>query len=216
MLRDHPQWTYAALAPLYDRLVPLISSTARATGLAWLDVREGEHVLDAGVGTGLALSSLLTANPTGWTEGIDPSPTMLTRARSRCADTPHHRYGLRQGSITSLPYPPNTFDAIFAAYVLDVLPTSTIPEALQHLHRVLRPTGRLVIVSMAPATQPAHLLWTALGRVAPPLLGGDRPLPIPPLLNAHNFEVQRHATQTQCGMRSSVTKAHLASGGPSN
>lgn len=198
---------YRRLAPLYDYLVPVVSSRPRERGRAWLQVEDGEQVLDVGTGTGLALLPLATANPSGWTEGLDASPAMLCRARRRLHACPHHRYGLRVGEVSSLPFPENAFDAVFSSYAVDVLPDTAILTVLNEIRRVLRPAGRLVLVYLAPPqTLPEHL-WAALARGCPPLLGGDRPIDLPPLLARGGFTVQAHSACTQLGLRSELLRA---------
>src|SRR6056297_1035585 len=87
---------YTALAPVYDGLVPHVSGRALALGRRWLDVRDGERILDVGTGPGRTLRALAAANPTGWTEGIDRTPAMVRRARRQLASLPHRRHGVRR------------------------------------------------------------------------------------------------------------------------
>lgn len=198
---------YGRLAPLYDRLVPLVSSRARGLGCRWLGVRNGERVLDVGTGTGLALAPLVAANPTGWTEGVDASPSMLARARRRMRRVGGRRYRLRRGDAAALPYPDDAFDAIFSGYVVDVLPAPTIPRVLRELRRVLREDGRLVLVYWAPPRRPLEHLWAALARRVPLLFGGGRPLDLRPALRRRGFAVRRSTTRSQLGLRSGVVRA---------
>ena len=74
---------YTGWAPIYDVLVPVLSSRAHATALQRLSVSDGEHVLDVGTGTGRALRPLAANNPSGYTVGVEPTPAMRTRARRR-------------------------------------------------------------------------------------------------------------------------------------
>jgi demethylmenaquinone methyltransferase/2-methoxy-6-polyprenyl-1,4-benzoquinol methylase len=198
---------YAALAPIYDRFVPLVSSRARALGVRWLRPRDGEHLLDVGTGTGRALLPLAADNPTGWTEGLDASPAMLARARRRMRRCPHDRYGLRRGDATALPYPSGAFDAVFAGYTVDVLPTTQIRPCLRELRRVLRPDGRLVLVYLAPPTRPVEYAWAAVARACPPLFGGDRPMDLRSRLPDTGVHPQRYSTRTQLGLRSGIVRA---------
>lgn len=197
---------YTALAPLYDRLVPLISSRARATGHAWLAVRDGERVLDVGTGTGLSLAPLVAVNPRGWTAGVDATPAMLRRARARLADTSAARYDLRRAEAGTLPYAANTFDAVYSSYLIDVLPRPRVRPALAEMRRVLRDDGRLVVVCLAPPTRPIGRLWACLARLVPPLFGGARPVEVRPALQQAGFSVQRSTARTQVGLRSAIVR----------
>jgi ubiquinone/menaquinone biosynthesis C-methylase UbiE len=201
---------YTAVAPVYATLVPLVASRARALGAQWLNVQDGESVLDVGTGPGGPTRHLAAATPSGWTEGVDRTPAMVRRARRRLASLPHRRYGLRRAEATALPYPDDAFDALFSSYVLDVLSPSDRSVALSEMRRVLRSAGRLVLVYMAPPQHTADRLWAALGRHCPPLLGGDRPIDLPALLPEHGLDVQAQTTCTQLGLRSGLLRARPA------
>lgn len=204
---DQLRATYTLLAPFYDALVPFISSTARTLALSWIQVRDGERVLDVGTGTGRALKRLAVANPTGWTEGLDLTPALLTRARRRMAGCDHDRHRVRQGHATALPYPDDAFDAVFSSYLLDVLPPSQRLSALLEMRRVVRPPGRLVLVTLAPPQHWIESVWTDLGTLVPIVLGGARPLDLPSLLRKGGFDVHAYTTCIQAGLRSGVAFA---------
>lgn len=199
--------TYTALAPLYDRLVPHISDQARTLGRSWLEVQNGERVLDVGTGTGLALGPLARSNSDGWTDGVDLTPAMLRHARKRLELVSHARYSLHEARATALPFPDSTFDAVFSSYLVDVLPADQLLPALQEMHRVLQPHGRLVLVYLALPQRPVERLWVALARHLPVLLGGARPVALQPRLQKCGFQIQAHATRVQIGLRSAIVKA---------
>lgn len=199
------RFTYKGLAPFYDLLVPLLSSRARSLGRTWLDVTDGDAVLDLGTGTGLALRPLAGATPHGWTEGVDTSPAMLERARLRMSTCSHRRYGLRRAPATALPYPDDAFDAVFSAYLIDVLPLPKRRPVLREVRRVLRPAGRAVLVYLAPPQTSVEQAWAHLARTMPPLLGGGRPLSLLPSLRKSELDVLRHTTRVQAGLRSGIT-----------
>lgn len=196
--------TYTALAPLYALLVPWVSGTARDLGRAWLQVEDGESVLDVGTGTGMALHSLAASNPMGWTAGLDTTPAMIRRARRRLRACPHNRYHLQVGNARALPFPSNIFDAVFSSYLLDILPTSDIRPALQEMHRVMKQKGRLVLVHMARRQPPAGAPWTLIARLCPRLLGGARPIDLQLPLRRAGFTVHKTDTRTQLGLRSTI------------
>jgi demethylmenaquinone methyltransferase/2-methoxy-6-polyprenyl-1,4-benzoquinol methylase len=199
---------YTALAPFYEYLVPLVSSRARALGLSWLNLRSGERALDVGCGTGRALVRMIGATAEeGGVEGIDATPAMIARARARLAPLPHSHYRLTQGPAQDLPYPRNTFDAVFSSYLLDVLPRPAVRPVLREIRRVLRPDGRFVLVVLAPPVCGAERLWAALARAIPVLLGGGRPIRSVPSLIRSGFSVERRASRTQLGLRSGIVRA---------
>lgn len=206
-LRARYQW----IASIYDALVPYVSSKARNQALSWLAVSDGERILDVGTGTGLGLYRLATANPHGWTEGVDGTPAMLDRARQRMRECPHVRYGLRRADATALPYPDDTFDAVFSSYVLDVLPPTDRRRVLVEMNRVLRPGGRVGLVFVTHPQQAIEHFWSGLARVAPSLTGGARPICLQKPLRECGFAVCTHATHRQVGLRSAVIGATLCS-----
>lgn len=115
----------------------------RLRTLAGLALVNGEHVLDAGCGTGLLLEQeALAVGVGGRAEGLDYSDDMLAHARARCADLP--QVGLEQGSIESLPFDDASFDALSCTQCL--LYVDNLDRALAELYRVLKPGGRIAVL----------------------------------------------------------------------
>ncbi len=115
----------------------------RSCTLAALALRAGEHVLDAGCGTGLlALDIANVVGPAGKVIGVDISEPMLAFAERRCAGLAQAT--LKLGRIEQLDEPDGLFDAAACAQVL--LYSADVPKALSELHRVVKPGGRVVIV----------------------------------------------------------------------
>lgn len=102
-----------------------------------LDARPGERVLDAGCGTGAALELVLERAPVrAW--GVDPSPVMQAAARRRLGA----RATISGEAIEQLDFDDALFDAVLALNVLYF--AGPDGAMIRHLHRVLRPGGRLV------------------------------------------------------------------------
>jgi len=115
----------------------------RLRTLAALALARGESVLDAGCGTGLLLEQeARTVGSEGRAEGVDYSEAMLDHARGRC--TGLEQVSLQQGSIETLPFEAASFDAVSCTQTL--LYVEDMNKALQEIHRVLKPRGRVAIV----------------------------------------------------------------------
>lgn len=199
---------YEVVAPVYAHLTAPLSTHARQAGLRWLNVADGEQVLEIGPGPGRAFRILLTQNPTGWTDALEPAAAMRRRIRRRAARVGHARFSVQSGTATHLPYPTEHFDAVFSAYVYDLLPASHLPSAVDELRRVLRPGGRAVLIAMAvPASRPGRW-WARLARLCPPLLGGSRPVSIRTVLRRAGLRISRSETVSQMGFPSRVTEIY--------
>jgi demethylmenaquinone methyltransferase/2-methoxy-6-polyprenyl-1,4-benzoquinol methylase len=122
----------------------------RKAGLALLNARAGESVLEIGCGTGHSLVSLANAvGPKGTVFGLDLSDGMLKAAKANLVK--HNlmqRARLRCGDAARLPYPEGGMDAVFMSFTLELFDTPEIPKVLRECKRVLRPGGRIVVVGM--------------------------------------------------------------------
>lgn len=118
-----------------------------------LDPKPGERILDVGCGPGVYVDELLAeVGPAGSVAGIDASPQMLAIAARRCegrGDVSFH-----QADVTSLPFPDSAFDAAFSVQVMEYV--ADIGAALDELHRVVRPGGRVVVWDTDWATVTWH------------------------------------------------------------
>mgnify|MGYP001312866753 CR=1 FL=1 len=103
----------------------------------------GETVVDAGCGTGLLCAEMANeVGSSGRVIGVDVSVPMLTLAKSRCSA--HPEVDLHHGDIHALPVDDAAADAVACMQVL--LFVTDVEPTLVEFHRVLGPTGRLVIV----------------------------------------------------------------------
>jgi arsenite methyltransferase len=115
----------------------------RIQTLEALALRAGEHVLDAGCGTGLLIQGMSsTIGSEGRIVGIDFSDDMLELARHRCEGIDNIE--LHQGSVTQLPFEDNSFDAVSCIQTL--LYVDEVETALSEFYRVLKPGGRVAII----------------------------------------------------------------------
>jgi SAM-dependent methyltransferase len=116
----------------------------RSTVFEALKLRTGERVLELGCGGGYyAFEAARFVGPTGRVCAIDISPDQIAAARERCAGVASVE--CREADIAAPPYGNVEFDAVFAVQALEYV--SDLDGALGHIHRVLRPGGRLVVVA---------------------------------------------------------------------
>jgi len=200
--------TYTRIAPLHDVHALLCESEARAQALQWAAVRNGEAVLELGVGTGLAFRLLVEANPDGWTLGIDRTPAMIRQARRRLAEASPAAFALREADVYTLRLPPAHFDVIISMYVLDLLPAHDFVELLTRWREALRPGGRVVLAGMTYGWSWVHTPWMLLPRLHPALFGGCRPVALRPYLRAAGFVAVQRQRISQRTFPSEVLRAH--------
>ncbi|KOG34532.1 class I SAM-dependent methyltransferase [Streptomyces resistomycificus] len=114
---------------------------AYAAAVADLGLREGDRVLDAGCGTGRALTPLRAAvGPSGVVVGADLTPDMLQAAVRAGRDRDGR---LLLTDVTALPLRAGSLDAVFGAGLISHLPHPA--ENLRELARVVRPGGTLAL-----------------------------------------------------------------------
>ncbi|WP_142149868.1 class I SAM-dependent methyltransferase [Streptomyces sp. SLBN-31] len=136
----HVQEFFGARAADWDSRFP-DDGPAYASAVADLGLREGDRVLDAGCGTGRALTPLRAAvGATGVVVGIDLTPAMLQAAVRAGRD----RDGkLLLADVAALPLRSRSLDAVFAAGLIAHLPRPA--DDLRELARVVRPGGVLAL-----------------------------------------------------------------------
>lgn len=134
-------WAEAAAGRMERHYSPGRTWEALARGL--VPLLELGDVLDVGCGDGV-LASLLAPRSRSYA-GVDKSPRVLDAARRRLSGLP--RVELVQGDMEALPFDAGRFDAVLLFHVLTCAREPAV--ALSEAARVLRPGGRVVVVTLA-------------------------------------------------------------------
>ncbi|MFD9868311.1 class I SAM-dependent methyltransferase [Streptomyces niveus] len=136
----HVQEFFGVRAADWDTRFP-DDGPAYAAAVAEMGLRPGARVLDAGCGTGRALTALRAAvGPRGTVLGADLTPEMLAAAVRSGRDAAG---ALLLADVARLPLRPHCLDAVFAAGLIAHLPEPA--TNLRELARVVGPGGRLAL-----------------------------------------------------------------------
>jgi ubiquinone/menaquinone biosynthesis C-methylase UbiE len=202
--------TKAAARAAYDRLshwYDLLAGSSEAVhmrlGLELLAPQEGEAILEIGSGTGKALVSLChSVGREGKVFGMDLSGGMLRVASRRLAEAglTGQAY-LLVGDGARLPYKDESFEAVFMSFTLELFDTPEMPEVLSECNRVLRPGGRLGVVSMLKSAQPglAERLYEGAHAKLPAYVD-CRPIEAQRLIQTAGFTLEKRQVRSMWGL----------------
>jgi ubiquinone/menaquinone biosynthesis C-methylase UbiE len=126
------------LAPYRHRVVP---------------AAEG-RVLEIGVGSGHNLP--FYTQKAELVMGLDPSPKLLSMAR-RAARPASIPFDFIEGSAEAIPLEDGSVDTVVTTWTLCSIPNAS--RSLHEMHRVLKPSGRLLFVEHGSAPEPNVRRW---------------------------------------------------------
>jgi phosphatidylethanolamine/phosphatidyl-N-methylethanolamine N-methyltransferase len=139
---DFVERVYENIAFVYDWTFGPALHPGRINALRRMGIKAGDRVLEVGIGTGIN-AALYPRDCT--VTGIDLSGPMLEKARERIARKQVDNVQLFEMDAADLRFPDNTFDIVYAPYVISVVPD---PVAVaREMRRVCRPGGRIVILN---------------------------------------------------------------------
>ena len=158
---DSVRAAYRRWAGVYDQVFGGVSAFGRKRAVAAVNALPGTHVLEVGVGTGLALPHYAPAKRI---TGIDLSAEMLALARERVqAHGLNNVAALLEVDAEATGFEDGSFDIAVAMFVASVVPNPR--KLLAEMRRVVRPGGHLLFVNHFAAERGPR--WWAERALAP-------------------------------------------------
>ncbi|MFX0186143.1 MAG: class I SAM-dependent methyltransferase [Candidatus Hodarchaeota archaeon] len=147
--KDQIKNMYTKLSKFYG-LIEWFERQLRKKAIKFLNPSKGEIVLEIGFGRGASLVEISKAvGETGKVYGIDLTPEMIKLSKKILTKKRMlNRVELREGDARQLPYENNVFDGVYIASTLELFDTPDIPLVLKEIKRVLKPNGKLCVVSI--------------------------------------------------------------------
>ena len=154
-----PAARFSRLTPYFDFFVRLTvrERAFKMRFLSLLDLRDGDRVLDLGVGTGTLAIWLKERRPGASVVGLDPDPDILQIARRKVRDAGVD-VELVEGFADRMPFDQASFDVVVSTLVFHHLSGEVKRGALREVARVLRPGGRLLIGDFGKPRDPLQAL----------------------------------------------------------
>lgn len=148
---------FDSVAPKYDLMNDLMSMGIhrlwKRHAIDTLGLLPHHQVLDLASGTGdLALRIAPLLNDQGKITLSDINESMLNIGKQRMIDAGHLRAEYAVANAESLPFADNSFDRITMAFGLRNVTDKQ--QALNELHRVLKPNGLLMVVEFSKVIDP--------------------------------------------------------------
>jgi phosphatidylethanolamine/phosphatidyl-N-methylethanolamine N-methyltransferase len=133
---------YARCASFYDWACGPLLQAGRQEAMRRLALEPGDDILEIGIGTGLT-APLYPRDCT--VAGIDMSEPMLRKASKHISGDIDCGIRLVRMNAASLAFPDESFDVVYAAYVITVVPDPL--AVLREMRRVCRVGGDIVILN---------------------------------------------------------------------
>jgi len=200
---------YDRLSAVYPVSTMLFHSRAHRCALEASGIQNGMMVLEVATGSGEMFRRLVKANGNGSTIGVDLSPNMAARTQRAARNRfPSARTHCQAVDARHMPFRSESFDAVFACYLLELLSGDDIVSTLREFRRVLRDNGRLTMVIIGQSTPMFNAIYKVLGKVAPAFWGRQVERRVPELIEAARFEIVKDRMVRQTFYPSRVLVAH--------
>ncbi|MEJ2439832.1 MAG: class I SAM-dependent methyltransferase [Gammaproteobacteria bacterium] len=180
------------------------------TLIAHADLAKANAVFEFGCGTGRFAVKLLSEYlpESASYLGMDVSTTMTELATQRLSQYNGRASVIQSDGKIAFPLADQSVDRVISTYVLDLLSEKDISQFIGEAHRVLRPGGKLCLVSLTRgctmASRAITGIWSLLFRLSASMVGGCRPIQLVSFIDRHRWSIEYHDLLTQFGVPSEI------------
>jgi phosphatidylethanolamine/phosphatidyl-N-methylethanolamine N-methyltransferase len=146
---DFVESVYEKLAKVYDLTFGPTLHPGRLVALDGMGIQSGDRILEVGVGTGINVPLYPRSCHV---TGIDFSASMLEKARERVERKGLTNVRLIEMDAANLSFPDNSFDIVYAPYVISVVPDPV--QVVREMRRVCRPGGKMIVLNHFKSPNP--------------------------------------------------------------
>ncbi len=116
------------------------------------NLKEGEHVLDLGSGSGMdVFVAALKVGSTGHVSGVDMTDDQLQKSERLRKERSIANVSFHKSYIERLPFPDSSIDAVISNGVINLCPDKG--KVFAEVVRILKPNGRMVIADIVTEKQ---------------------------------------------------------------
>jgi ubiquinone/menaquinone biosynthesis C-methylase UbiE len=181
---------YDLAARVYPASTFLFHSKAHSTALRHSGIRNGMRVLEVATGSGEMFRQLVKRNPDGLTFGLDLSPNMAAYSQRRARRVaPCAAAHCGAVDVRTLPFRPQSFDAVMCCYLLELLGQDDIEITLGEIRRVLRPGGTFSLVLIGQNLKAFNKAYKIAGGLLPSFWGRQVETGIPDLVESMGLRI---------------------------
>ncbi len=191
--RAYDLWSH-----IYGEVAAPLEHGPRKLALELANIQLHEKVLEVATGPGQILLEILRrVDRTNFVYGVDLSWEMLEKSGRRVHGAGYSNVSLAEADTRQLPFADRAFDVVYSSYMLDILSVQDIIVALTELRRVLKGSGRVILVNLSKQSPQSRTWVEYLYRWLPAtwvpyVLGGCRPVLLADLVCDAGFSgVQR-------------------------
>ena len=214
--REAVRRAYDFWSHFYDVVAAPWEYGARRQALATLPGGVGRRVLDVGMGPGAYFSEIARSALAGATVcGVDLSPNMARKANRRVRRRGIDTARVIEADAVTLPFAGDSFDTVWSSYLLDLMPIEVIACTLSEFLRVLKPSGRVVLINLTKVATERTTWYERCYRAMPSIgkayvFGGCRPVRLAHIVGAAGF-VTASRTVVLHGLPSEIVVARKPS-----